>query len=63
MIGSSGIFINEDLILEDQAKSRWKIQKIKEVGKEEKWALNRNLGHVRSSLGIVIAFHDVKVLC
>jgi hypothetical protein len=38
MIGSSRIFINGDLILEDQAKSRWKIQKIKEDGKEEKWA-------------------------
>ena len=36
------IFINEDLILEDQAELRKEVQKVKEARKEEKWAIIRN---------------------
>ena len=35
------IFINEDLILEDQAELR-EVQKVKEARKEGKWAIIRN---------------------
>jgi hypothetical protein len=38
----SRIFINEDLILEDQAELRKEVQKVKEVRKEGKWAIIRN---------------------
>ena len=38
----SGIFVNEDLIPEDQAKLRKEVQKVKETRKEGKWALIRN---------------------
>ena len=38
----SGIFINEDLIPEDQAELRKEVQKVKEARKEGKWALIRN---------------------
>jgi hypothetical protein len=38
----SGIFINEDLIPEDQAKLRKEVQKVKEARKEGKWAIIRN---------------------
>jgi hypothetical protein len=38
----SGIFINEDLIPEDQAKLRKEVQNIKEARKEGKWAIIRN---------------------
>jgi hypothetical protein len=38
----SGIFINEDLIHEDQAKLRKEVQKVKEDRKEGKWAIIRN---------------------
>jgi hypothetical protein len=38
----SGIFINEDLILEDQAELRKGVQKGKEIKKEGKWAIIRN---------------------
>ena len=36
------IFINEDLILEDQAELRKEVQKLKEARKEGKWAIIRN---------------------
>ena len=36
------IFINEDLILEDQAELRKEVQKVKEARKEGKWAIIRN---------------------
>ena len=36
------IFINEDLIPEDQAKLRKEVQKVKEARKEGKWAIIRN---------------------
>ena len=36
------IFINEDLIPEDQAELRKEVQKVKEARKEGKWALIRN---------------------
>jgi hypothetical protein len=38
----SGIFINEYLIPEDQAELRNEVQKVKEAGKEGKWAIIRN---------------------
>ena len=38
----SGIFINEDLIPEDQAELRKEVQKVKEDRKEGKWAMIRN---------------------
>jgi len=38
----SGIFINEDLIAEDQFELRKEFQKVKEARKERKWALIRN---------------------
>jgi hypothetical protein len=38
----SGIFINEDLIPEDQAELRKEVQKVKEARKEGKWAIIRN---------------------
>jgi hypothetical protein len=38
----SGIFINEDLIPEDQAKLRKEVQKVKEARKEGKWEIIRN---------------------
>ena len=39
----SGIFINEDLIPEDQAELIKEVQKVKEARKEGKWALIRNM--------------------
>ena len=36
------MFINEDLILEVQAKLRKEVQKVKEARKEWKWAFIRN---------------------
>jgi hypothetical protein len=38
----SAIFINEDLIPEDQAELRKEVQKVKEARKEGKWAIIRN---------------------
>jgi len=38
----TGIFINEDLILEDQEELRKEVQKVKEARKEGKWAIIRN---------------------
>jgi hypothetical protein len=38
----SGIFINEDLIPEDQAELRKEVQKVKEAMKEGKWTIIRN---------------------
>jgi hypothetical protein len=38
----SGIFINENLIPEDQAELRKEVQKVKEARKEGKWAIIRN---------------------
>ena len=38
----SGIFINEDLIPEDQAGLRKEVQKVKETRKERKWAIIRD---------------------
>jgi hypothetical protein len=38
----SKIFINEDLIPEDQAELRKEVQKVKEAKKEGKWAIIRN---------------------
>jgi hypothetical protein len=38
----SGIFINEDLILEDQAELRKEVQQVKESTKEGKYAIIRN---------------------
>jgi hypothetical protein len=38
----SGIFINEDLILEDQDELRKEAQKVNEAKKEGKWAIMRN---------------------
>jgi hypothetical protein len=38
----STIFINEDLIPEDQAELRKEVQKVKEARKEGKWAIIRN---------------------
>ena len=38
----SGIFINEDLIPEDQSELRKEVQKVKEVRKEGKWEIIRN---------------------
>ena len=35
----SGIFINEDLIREDEDELRKEVQKVKEARKEGKWAL------------------------
>jgi len=35
----TGIFINEDLIPEDQAELRKEVQKVKEARKEGKWAI------------------------
>jgi hypothetical protein len=37
-----GIFINEDLIPEDQVELRKEVQKVKEARKEGKWAIIRN---------------------
>ena len=36
------IFINEDLIPEDQAELRKEVQKVKEARKEGKWAIIKN---------------------
>ena len=36
------IFINEDLIPEDQVELRKEVQKVKEARKEGKWAIIRN---------------------
>jgi hypothetical protein len=41
LIGS-GIFINEDIILEDQDELRKEVQKVKEARKEGKWAIIKN---------------------
>ena len=38
----TGIFINEDLIPEDQEELRKEVQKVKEARKEGKWAIIRN---------------------
>jgi hypothetical protein len=38
----SGIFINEDLIPEDQAELRKEVQKVKEARKEGKWEIIHN---------------------
>jgi hypothetical protein len=38
----SGIFINEDLIPEDQAKLMKEVQKVKKSRKEGNWAIIRN---------------------
>ena len=38
-----GIFINEDLIPEDQVELRKEVQKVKETRKEGKWAIIRNI--------------------
>jgi hypothetical protein len=38
----SAIFINEDLIPEDEAELRKEVQKVKEARKEGKWAIIRN---------------------
>ena len=38
----SRIFINEDLIREDQVELRKEVHKVKEVRKEGKWAIIRN---------------------
>jgi hypothetical protein len=38
----STIFINEDLIPEDEAELRKEVQKVKEARKEGKWAIIRN---------------------
>jgi len=38
----TGIFINDDLIPEDQAELRKEVQKVKEARKEGKWAIIRN---------------------
>jgi len=38
----TGIFINEDLILEDQAESRMEVQKVKEARKEGEWTIIKN---------------------
>ena len=38
----AGIFLNEDLIPQDQAESRQDVQKVKEARKEGKWAIIRN---------------------
>jgi hypothetical protein len=38
----SGIFINEDPILEDQDELRKGVQKVKEARKERKWTIIRN---------------------
>ena len=38
----TGIFINEDLVSEDQAELRKEVQKVKESSKEGKWAIIRN---------------------
>jgi hypothetical protein len=38
----SGIFINEDLIPENQVELRKEVQKVNEVRKEGKWAIIRN---------------------
>jgi hypothetical protein len=37
-----GIFINEDLISEDQAELRKEVQKVREARKEGKWTIIRN---------------------
>lgn len=39
----SEIFINEDLIPEDQTELRKEVQKVKEARKEGNWALIRNI--------------------
>jgi hypothetical protein len=38
----SEIFLNEDLIPEEQAEPRKEVQKVKEARKEGKWAIIRN---------------------
>ena len=38
----TGIFINEDLIPEDQEELRKEVQKVKESRKEGKWAIIKN---------------------
>jgi len=38
----TGIFINEDLVSEDQAELRKEVQKVKEARKEGKWEMIRN---------------------
>ena len=38
----SRVYINGDLILEDQAELRKEVQKVKEAKKEGKWAIIRN---------------------
>ena len=38
----SKIYINEDLIREEQVELRKEVQKVKETRKEGKWALIRN---------------------
>ena len=38
----TGIFINEDLIPEDQTELRREVQKVKEARKEGKWEIIRN---------------------
>ena len=42
ILKGTGIFINEDLIPEDQAELRKEVQKVKEARKEGKWAIIRN---------------------
>jgi hypothetical protein len=38
----SGIYINEDIIPEDQVELRKEVQKLKEARKEGKWTIIRN---------------------
>ena len=42
----SGIFINEDLIPEDQAELRKEVQKVKEARKEGNWEIIRNQKYI-----------------
>jgi hypothetical protein len=42
----SRIFINEDLILEDQAKLRKEVPKVKESRKDGKWEIIRNQKYI-----------------
>ena len=58
----SEIFINEDLILQDQVELRKEVQKVKETRKEGKWALIRNRKFVARFIYLLLIEFSVQKL-
>jgi hypothetical protein len=53
-------------VKEARKEGKWAIIRNKRILlgiKTKNIIINRNLGHFKSSLGIVVAFHGAKVLC